>query len=144
MRIYGADREATNVSTTLRGAQILVANTRVFWVLECGVFNTTTTACTAGLQRFTASGTAGGTYTFSAEDASYTPNATGNLSVSTNMTATGQKYTNASLGAAVGAGVIWTFGGKGITVPGTASNGICLITPNGTGQFRDFYFVVEE
>jgi hypothetical protein len=144
MRVYGSGLEATTTPTALRGAQCNVANTRVFWVLEVGVFNSTTTACTAGLQRHSAGGTAGAAVTEQAEDPSLTPNVVMSGVNSTDSTAVGDEYVQAQIGAAIGAGVIWTFGGKGITVPGTASHGITLTAPTGTGQFRTFYFVVEE
>jgi len=50
----------------------------------------------------------------------------------------------ASLGAAVGAGVIWTFGDQGIRIePGTA-NGFGIVVENGSGQACQIYFVWDE
>jgi hypothetical protein len=50
----------------------------------------------------------------------------------------------ATLGAAIGAGVIFTFGGDGIRVPVGTGNGVGIITAIGTGQVVDFYFVWDE
>lgn len=145
MRCYASAREATTTPTALRGAHLDVANTRTFYVLEAGVFNTTATAVTAGLQRMTTISATGAAIDEAAEDPTVTPNAVA-LGVNTadHTAGTPDAYVQAQLGAAVGAGVIWTFGGKGLVIPGTASTGICLICPNGTGQFRDFYWVWEE
>jgi hypothetical protein len=50
----------------------------------------------------------------------------------------------ASLGAAVGAGIIWTFGGNGLEIPAGTGNGVGIITPTGTGQLCDCYIVWDE
>ena len=144
MRAYAAGRTATTTPGATAGPQLTVANTRAFYVVEVGVFNTTTTAFAVALQRFTAGGTAGAAITEVAEDDTVTPNVVASGVNSTAATLAGGPYAQASIGAAVGAGVIWTFGGKGVRVPGTASNGIMLLVPTGTGQHFDFYFVWEE
>ena len=55
----------------------------------------------------------------------------------------------AVLGAAVGSGVIWTFGDSGIQIglPDAVelvTNGIGLILENGTGQICQSYFIWDE
>lgn len=146
MRCYAGGREATTTPTALRGAQLESSGSgHPAYVLEVGVFNTTTTACTAALARFTASGTIGATWVESAEDDTFVPLFNAGGVNSTDATATASSWlVNASIGAAIGAGVIWTFGGKGIRIPGTADAGVFIPVPNGTGQFRDGYFVWEE
>jgi hypothetical protein len=108
-----------------------------------GVFNTTTTACTAAAARATGAGTQAGAVTEMSEDEGITPVATAFTSQSADATIAAIA-TQASLGAAIGAGVIWTFGGKGIHIPAGTGNGCVLTCPTGTGQFEDFYFGWEE
>ena len=116
-------------------------------LVEVGVFNTTTTACAVALRRVTAAGTSGSAQTAvyesdSAQAALATPKdtwtvaptfATGNLRV-------------ASLGAAVGSGLIWTFGGPagGLIIPNTTGDGIVLSVLTGTGQICDVSFTWDE
>ena len=50
----------------------------------------------------------------------------------------------ASLGAAVGAGVIWTFGDVGISITKGIANGVGIIVATGTGQVLDWYAVWDE
>jgi hypothetical protein len=47
------------------------------------------------------------------------------------------------LGAAIGAGVIWTFGTHGLIVDIGTANGVGVI-PTGTGQVCDAYIVWDE
>ena len=146
MRCYAGSLEATTTPTATAGAQLESSGTaHPFWVLECGAFNSTATATTAGLIRFTASGTLGATLVEVAEDELFVPLtvASGVNSTAATVT-TGAQYTVAALGAAIGAGVIWTFGGKGLHVTGATDAGMMLNCPNGTGQMRDFYWVWEE
>jgi len=50
----------------------------------------------------------------------------------------GQVFEAVELGAAIGSGIIWTFGESGLVIqPGTA-NGIGPLTPNGTGQICSY------
>jgi hypothetical protein len=48
------------------------------------------------------------------------------------------------LGAAIGAGVIWTFGDAGIRIPVGAANGVGVVVENGTGQACQIYAVWDE
>jgi hypothetical protein len=59
----------------------------------------------------------------------------------------GIPFRQAALGAAIGSGIIWTFGGgktPGLIVPNTANDGMGIIIPTGTGQVCDIYFVWDE
>jgi hypothetical protein len=143
MRCYASGRGVTNVPTAARGPSVFGIAARPIYLVEVGVFNTTTTAFTAGVARATVAGTAAGALTEIAEDSEITPVAVANSSQSTDSTIAGV-YAQASIGAAIGAGVIWTFGGKGLRAPAGTANGFVLTTPTGTGQFSDFYFVWEE
>ncbi len=121
-----------------------VAN-RALYVVECGVFNTTANAFAAELQRVSALGTATGTVVEQmADDEAVTPVGVVTTGHSADATLAGGPYVRASIGAAVGAGVIWTFGKNGIHVPAGAANGLLITCPTGTGQVADFYFIWEE
>jgi hypothetical protein len=143
MRAYAAGRGVTNVPTAARGPNVYGIASRPLYIVEVGVFNTTTTAATAAAARATGAGTQAGAVTEISEDSEITPAATAFTSQSADATIAGVA-TQASLGAAIGAGVIWTFGGKGLRIPAGTANGCVLTCPSGTGQFEDFYFVWEE
>ena len=144
MRCYAAATTVTTVPTALRGPQLEGASGHPFYVLEVGAFNTTTTAFKIGLSRYSASGTVGAAITEQAEDPAFTPLTVATGVNSTDATLAGGPYTFASIGAAIGAGIIWTFGSKGLQVAGTADMGMMLYIPAGTGQHFDFYWVWEE
>jgi hypothetical protein len=142
MRAYGAGRGSA-ASTAARGPAVFGIASRPIYLLECGVFNTTASAVAVALSKATAAGTTTGTVTEVSEDPEVTPVAVVTTGHSADATVTGP-YVQASLGAAIGAGVIWTFGGKGLRVPAGTANGFVLTLPTGTGQIFDFYFVWDE
>lgn len=116
------------------------------YLKEVGVFNTTTTAFACCLRRITTAGTPGtgqteGPHNTLADDAN-------DLAVFDLYTSTGPTLGAilrvAAIGAAVGAGVIWTFGGDGLLVPAGTANGIAIMPHTGTGQIADVYFDWQE
>jgi hypothetical protein len=145
MARYSIAGRSTIAGTTVRGQfSIYSPAGSGFALREVGLFNTTSTALAVALVRFTAAGTVGAGLT---EGLYHTdgpaPLATGFAGHTADATV-GQVLKQASLGAAIGSGVIWTFGDTGIVVqPGTA-NGIGIIIPTGTGQICDYYAVWDE
>lgn len=116
-------------------------------VREIGVFNTTTTAFDIRLVRITAGGTVGTGLT---EAAITNPSDTANCqafgpSAGGTPTFTDLGY-RATIGAAAGAGVIWTFGDIGGILPPTAGtlNGWGVVSENGTAQVSQAYVVWDE
>ena len=114
-------------------------------VREIGITNTTSTACSYMVCRFTAVGTAGaglveGKYDEDSPDASCTAFATH----TGDATLGDELGYRAILGAAVGSGVIWTFGDKGLVIPPGTANGIGVILSTGTGQACEAYIVWDE
>lgn len=113
---------------------------------EVGVFNTTTTAVDIQLRRLvTAVQTPGSAISTvwlndNAQSAVATPKDTW---TGTTPTYVAGAIRAGQLGAAVGSGVIWTFGGDGLIIPNTVNDAIVLV-PNGTGQICDVYFEWEE
>jgi len=112
---------------------------------EVGIFNTTSTALTVALCRLSTTGTQGAGLTEQAADATgNAPSVSGFNTHTVAPTLVDLGY-RASIGAAIGAGVIWTFGGDiGITCAVGTTNGLGIYIPNGTGQVVDFYFLWDE
>lgn len=143
MRHSVANR-STVAGTTLRAIASLFSTATVGLKLrEVGVFNTTSTAVAIALVRFTNATGVGSALT----KIDYDPTSPAICSAFAGHTADGAvsaAVRQASLGAAVGAGVIWTFGDTGLMVPIGTANGIGVIIPTGTGQILDFYYDWDE
>ena len=119
-------------------------------VVEVGVFNTTATAVAVSLNRFSAgTGTKGAALTPVYEDDNSQAAVTtaANTHTVTPTTIGAVPLRQASLGAAIGSGVIWTFGGgktPGLIVPNSTTDGIGIIIPTGTGQICDISITWDE
>jgi hypothetical protein len=117
---------------------------------EVGCFNTTATALEIFLTRLTTTGTQGAGLT----EARYNPKGppalcTAFTTHSADATLGDDLGYRAVLGAAVGSGVIWTFGDSGIQIglPDAVelvTNGIGIILETGTGQICQCYVVWDE
>lgn len=138
---------STVVGTSARAiASVFAIANKGFRLREVGVFNTTATAVAVALARFTAATNVGTGLTEAEWDAALdaiAQSATG-FAGHTGDGTVGDILRQATLGAAAGAGVIWTFGDSGIVVPPGTANGIGVICPTGTGQILDFYFDFDE
>jgi hypothetical protein len=149
MARYSAGARASGAgSNILPIGSIFSAAAINFRLREIGVFNTTTTAMVVGLARLgTNQGTPGTGLTETSHDFSTATASCTTFNTHTaqgTMTLTDLGY-RATLGAAAGAGVIWTFGGDlGINANVGTTNGIGIYVPTGTGQITDFYLVWEE
>ena len=144
-RCSAAGRGVTNLPTSVRGPGLFAVASHRLRLREVGVFNTTTTAFAVGLIRCTATGTQAGSLTAkSDDDPVLTPAGNAFTSMSTDATTTGAPARQASVGAAIGAGVIWTFGDNGLVIPEATTNGVILNLPTGTAQFFDFYLCWDE
>lgn len=142
-RCSAAGRTVTNLPTAARGPGVFAAAAHAIRIREVGVFNTTTTAFAAAVLACTATGTQVGALTEVCEDdPGYTP--AGTAFTSQSADSTGTPIRQASIGAAIGAGVIWTFGDNGLFRPAGTGNGIIVSLPTGTGQHFDFYIVWDE
>lgn len=135
---------STVAGTALRAIASLFATATVGAKLrEVGIFNTTATAVAASLVRFTNATGVGTGLTEADYDAASPAIATG-FAGHTADGAVGQVFRQASLPAAIGGGVIWTFGDSGLLIPVGTANGIGIICPTGTGQILDYYFDWDE
>jgi hypothetical protein len=108
-------------------------------IVEIGLWNTTATAVTVSVNRLTTVGTPGAGLT---EDCDSMPeqaaNATG-FAGHTVAPTIGNEKKRATLGAAVGSGVIWTWAeGDPLVIAAATTNGVGIIVPTGTGQILDY------
>lgn len=111
---------------------------------EVGVFNTTAVALAIALARFTNATNVGAGQTEGEYDENLPANAATIFAGHTGDGGVGQILRQASLGAFIGAGVIWTFPDPGIVIQLGTANGLGIIVPTGTGQICDLYFDWEE
>jgi hypothetical protein len=132
------------VPTAARGPSVYATTGIKPRVKEIHVFNTTTTACAVAVNRATATGTQGAALTEVCEDDdSHTVIATG-FNTHTADATVGAAIRQGSLGAAIGAGVIFTFGNGGLVLDNATTAGIVITCPTGTGQHLDFAIVWDE
>lgn len=135
---------STVVGTSLRAMASVYATAAVGGkIREVGVFNTTTTALAVGLIRFTNATGVGAGLTEADYDAASPAICTG-FAGHTADGAVGQVFRQASLGAAIGSGIIWTFGESGLSIAVGTANGIGIHCPTGTGQICDYYIDWDE
>ena len=132
-------------STTLPIISLYSAAAVAGKIREIGFFNTTTTAVALALFRLTTAGTQGAGLT----EAKHSPiSAAASCTAFTTHTVAPTLGDDlgyrAAVGAAVGAGVIWTFGDTGLEMPVGVANGIGVLVATGTGQVLDAYIVWDE
>jgi len=145
MRASVAGR-STVAGTTVRAvASVFAIASHGFRLREVGVWNTTTSGVAVALVRFTNATGVGAGLTEVQWDAEHdiAPAMTG-FAGHTADGAVGSPIRQASLGAAIGSGVIWTFGDYGFVVNAGTANGVGIICPTGTGQILDYYYDWEE
>jgi len=145
MARYAIAGRSTVVGTTVRAIASLYSTAAVTArVVEVGVFNTTAVAVAVAFVRLTnATGVGAGLTESKYRPDSVAATCTG-FAGHTADSAVGDVLAYASLGAAVGAGVIWTFGDGGVELLIGTANGAGVICPVGTGQILDYYYVFDE
>jgi len=145
LRATGAGARTSATAGKPFASLIAPANNDLY-VIEVGVYNTTTTAFNFTIQRIvTSQGTPGAAVPVYKWDPDTTA-ATGtpyDLHTA-DATLTSGYFVESTIGAAAGAGGIWTFGNKGLRIPKATTNGIALIVGTGTGQVCDWYIVWDE
>jgi hypothetical protein len=145
MARYTFGMRGTVVGTNLRAMMSLFAVAGSGGQLrEVGIFNTTAVALAIALVRFTAATNVGAGQTEGKYDENTQPPLCTIFAGHTGDGTVGQVLRQATLGAAVGAGIIWTFGDSGIVIPLGTANGLGITVPTGTGQICDLYFDWEE
>lgn len=145
MARYSAGVKTSAGSTTLPIASLYSAASVGAKLREVGVFNTTNTAVDVKLTRLTTAGTQGTGLTESKYDPDSAAASCTAFTTHTVAPTLGDDLGyRATLGAAAGAGVIWTFGENGLRVPTGTANGVGVLIENGTGQACQVYFVWDE
>lgn len=141
-RFTAAWRTTGAGSATLPIASLMAQASTPLWLIEVSAINTTAVAVIPFLRRIvTAAGTAGAAQTVSYEE-SDTATTRGNP-VDTHTVAptlAAGALRPGVLGASIGSGWAWTFGGRGLYIPAATTNGICIIPLSGTGQICDVHF----
>ena len=139
-RFSVADRSTGAGSTTLPLFSIFASASVGVKVREIGVFNTATDAAAYALRRYTAQGTPGAGLTeLQWDENGDAVTATAFNTHTVTPTFVTGNLRAVTLGAAAGAGVIWTFGDSGLEIEPGTGNGIGLSVLTGTGQIVDFY-----
>lgn len=133
-------------SATLPSTSVYSLGTGDLWLVEVGVTNTTTAAFELSLARLTTAGTQGaaaGTITYEEGSANLTAK-WASVQAHTVAPTLGPEVRRTSIGASIGSGIIWTFGGRGLLIPSGTANGIGLIAVNGAAQLADVWWVVDQ
>lgn len=132
-------------STTLPLISLYAAAASSGAIREIGVFNTTATAVELFLVRLTTAGTQGAALVEALHDDNSQAAACTAFGTHTVAPTLGDDLGyRAVLGAAIGSGVIWTFGDTGLRIPEGVANGIGLLVENGSGQVCQAYIVWDE
>jgi hypothetical protein len=143
-RYTAAWRSAGAGSSTLPMASLYAQATGALWLAEVGVTNTTVTAFAISLKRFSTLGTVGAVVPgvgYEENDVNVTTKGiAADTHTGTAPTGVAGEIRRASIGASIGSGIIWTFGGRGLFIPSGTANGVGLIPITGTGQISDVYF----
>jgi hypothetical protein len=129
-------------SATLPMASLYASSTGGLWLVEVGVTNTTVTAFEVSLKRVTTAGTQGTAQTvvYEENDGNFTAKGDPRDTHTVAPTLVAGEIRRASVGASIGSGVIFTFGGRGLFIPSGTGNGVALMPMTGTGQISDVYW----
>ena len=132
------------IPTTVRGPSLYSTAALRPHIREIGVFNTTATACAVAVVRATATGTQGAGLTeICTSDDVMTIVATAFNTHTADATVTAA-IRQASLGAAIGSGVIWTWEPGQFILDNATTAGVVITCPTGTAQHLDFYIAWDE
>lgn len=137
---------ATVVGTSARAiASVFSPATGRGTIREIAVANTTATAVTVGVIRFSAATNVGAGLTEAEYDTNgNVPLCTGFAGHTGDGTTSGGAIRYFQLGAAVGSGIVWTFGGDGLVIPEGTANGVGIYIPTGTGQICTYEITWDE
>ena len=143
-RMAAGLRAALVASNTIPAGSLYAPAGNRLILRQVTVFNTTATGVVVALQALTTAGTQGaGIVEIEYDNEGPTPTGTVFNSHTGAPTITTGEYERATLAAAIGAGIVWTFD-DGIYVPAGVANGVGVTTPTGTGQILDISFTWDE
>ncbi len=145
MARFTASARTSALPTAARGPSLYnIASLCSPKIVEVGVFNTTTIAVAVALNRLTAAGTVGAAITETKHDGNGPAADATAANTHTVDAIASDEIVRASLGAAIGSGMVWTFGAGGLVIPAGTANGVGILLPTGTAQHLDFYIVWDE
>jgi hypothetical protein len=142
---YSAGMTAAGAGTSARPILAVLATASIApKVREIGIFNTTATACVYEVVAVTG-GTAGATVTAYQHDLGVlgTPSCLAKQLWTADVSSQLKTGYRAQLGAAVGSGIIFTFGDNGLRCALGSTIGVGIV-PVGTGQVCEVYIVWDE
>lgn len=142
MRCAASFRTTNAPSATLPGGSLYAIAGVPLRVFEISVFNTTTTACSLQIVRLTSAGTVGAAITETPFDPERTNQATA-FNSHTGAPTLGGVIRSFPIGAAIGAGAVFTFDAEPIRIAAGTANGIGVVAV-GTGQILDVNFDWDE
>lgn len=141
---YSGSVQSVADSVTLPAASVYAGSDIDSRLMEVHAFNTSSTECFYNLIRLDTAGTKPS----AVDDAPYHPGgpaAGGGVHGTHTVAPTlDEIFERLVFGAAIGAGVILTFGKEGLLIPKGIANGIGLVLESGTLQLLNVTFVWEE
>jgi len=145
-RFSVATRSTGAGSSTLPVGSLYNSASNSFRIREVGLFNTTTSAVCVALTRLSSRGTVGSGLTeVDLDDRGQVAISTAFDTHTAGTPIAAGDLVRASIGAAIGAGVVWTFANDtGISCAAGTANGIGIYVPTGTGQILDWYMIWDE
>jgi hypothetical protein len=129
-------------SATLPMGSLYASGTGALWVVEIWVSNTTAVAFEVSVKRVTTTGTQGAAQTvvYEEDDVNFTAKGDPRDTHTVAPTLVAGEIRRAAVGASIGSGQVFSFGGRGLKIPSAAGNGIALMPMTGTGQIADVSF----
>jgi hypothetical protein len=145
MAKYSAAATQTTAKTAARGPTLSAAAGVGFRLVEVGVESTTAVSSQVALRKITAIGSVG----TALDEVPWWENSAAASAVASQAptgdhTLVAGNVRIAHLPAAIGGGIIWTFGPEGLIIPEGTGNGVCLTLPGGSDAIINFYFDWEE
>jgi hypothetical protein len=145
MAKYSAAATQSGAKTSARGPSLSAAAAVGFRLVEVGVESTTAVSSQVALRKITALGTGGAAL----DEVPWWENSAAASCLAANSSTADHTFVAGSLrvahlAAAIGGGIIWTFGPEGLIIPEGTGNGVALTLPGGTDAIINFYFDWEE
>lgn len=142
MAIYSVAGRTSAVPTAARGPSVYATTAVKPQIRQIGVFNTTAVACAVAVCRASATGTQGAGLTEVCESDDVHVAVTTGFNTHTADATVGAAIRQATLGAVVGSGVVFTF--DDLVLDNATTAGIVITCPTGTGQHLDFWITWQE
>jgi hypothetical protein len=145
MAKFSCGATQSGAKTAARGPSLTASAAVGLRIMEVGIESTTAVTSTVALRKITALGTGGAAL----DEVPWWENQAGAAGIAANSSTADHTFVAGSvrvahLPAAIGGGIIWTFGPVGLLIPEGTGNGIALTLPSGSDAIINFYFDWEE